>query len=99
MQLKKLAIIGSVFLASCGGLPPKPSINLCQIDYPYGYGICNQTANIVTIQQLNAIVANPRGLASTHLPIAGMDKYECVSQADWKQVQDYINALVQAAQK
>lgn len=99
MQLNKYLIIGSVFLASCGGLPPKPSINLCQIDYPDGYGICNQTASIVTLQQLNVIVANPRVAASTHLPIAGMDKYECVSQADWKQIQDYINALVQAAQK
>lgn len=99
MQLKKYLIIFSVLLAGCGGLPPKPSINLCQLDIPDGYGICNKTASINTLAQLEAIVKAPRVSASTHIPIAEMDKYEAVSQADWQAIQNYINALVAAVQK
>lgn len=79
MRLNKLVLISSL-LVGCGGLPEKPQINLCIIDYASQQMSCTTTG------------ANP---VSTRIALASADKYTCVSPDDWKAIQDYMNALVQ----
>lgn len=82
-HLKRFLAISSLFLAGCGGLPNKPTINLCIIDYASQQLSCTTTG------------ANP---VSARIPLASADKYTCVSPDDWAAIQNYMNALVQQLQ-
>jgi len=75
-----LLAASSLLLVSCGGLPNKPVVNLCLIDY--------------ASQQLSCTTSGSNPV-SVRIPLMAGDKYTCVSPDDWKQIQDYINALVQ----
>lgn len=75
-------------------IPSKPVVTLCDIDYPDGFGICNQTALNFKFKTNELIKFN-----STHIELPAMDKYTCFSPDDWKLELDYVHALEQYAQQ
>jgi hypothetical protein len=82
MRLSKLALISSL-LVGCGGLPNKPVVNLCILDYARQQLSCTSTG------------ATP---VSIRIPLEAGENYTCISPDDWAAIQNYINALSQAVQ-
>lgn len=98
MRLKTLAIISSLALASCAGLPPKPSVELCVIDIGASVAYCNMTngEKITKVDQLkyqavvSSIVNSPNRIDK---PIKELHKYISFSPMDWGRVVQYMHSL------
>lgn len=99
MRLKALLISSSVFLLSCGGLPPKPSVTICVINYPAHEGICGvsdgETVKEARNISYSEIVKRLKASGETfNVPLPTMDKSVCFAPKEWEKVQNYIDLLV-----
>lgn len=77
------ATIGSLLVLGCNGIPKKPDIDLCTIDWPAQEAICAQTAD--------------PGSPPIRKPLSDFDRATTLVPSDWERVQLYIHELEEYA--
>lgn len=102
MLLRTLLISFSLLVSSCGGLPAKPKVIICVIDYPSSEGICGETdgedikkAKDIAYKRILERLKSQREV--TRIPLSTMDKNVCFAPKEWEKVQNYVDELVEFA--
>lgn len=85
-----------VFCGGCVGLPAKPIVTLCVIDYPAGEAICGDTHSVRSSDELTyaamreMIEGSPR---VTRVPLSTIDKSICENPSNWEKSRQYVIEL------
>jgi hypothetical protein len=84
-----------VALSGCAGVPDKPNVKLCTIDYPRHQLICAPTQKLTQPEQVefHELVPFVRANATDKVPLDKADKFIAFSPDDWGAIVVYMKTL------
>lgn len=104
-MLKTWLITFSLISLGCAhGLPPKPAVNLCVIDWPAQLAYCNMTngekiTNTSKLEYRTIVESIIYSKSREDVPVSQMHKHIAFSPKDWGELVKYIHKLEEEAPK